>query len=222
MKLLQLKRTLIIRSIIYIILLIGTTLLYGYLSADREAVTQKSDALKSDIADLNNKLTIFNRKIQDIREATKLWQRLNDKHKKSEGLRIDSIKKIFDDYKKQYKLSEATLDLSTPTELTDMYKTDTTVVVSSNVSVKFKVISDEYALSFVDAVMNNLPGYVKLEKLSLTRIGEITDETLLRVSRGEIPELVTGEITFQWRDLKNTTGKPLTNESSTADNKPPL
>jgi hypothetical protein len=209
MKLVKLKKLLIIQLSVCGGIILVAMLLYYWLDNKKQTDLQQSGVLQGEISGLYVKLNAINKKAKEIKEATKLWQRLNEKHKKREGLKIDSIKKTFDQFKKRYRLSEANLDLSTPVELVDIYKTDTTVVVSSEVTVKFKAITDEYVFSFIDAVLKELPGYVKVEMLQMSRTGEVNDDLLRRISKGENPELVAGSMTFQWRDLKDiSTPKP--------------
>jgi len=218
MKFTKLRNILIRNIIIYLIVFVVIGLIYSQLVDKRDSDAQKRDMVQNEVTVLDNKLNALNKKVSDVKEATKLWQRLNEKNKKREGLKIDSIKKILDDLKKRYKLvqTDADIDLSTPVELADIYKTETTVVVASKVTLKFRTITDEYAFSYVDALMKELPGYVKIQNLLLTRTNTpLTDDLLQRISKGEIPELVEGSITFDWRDLKD-----VSNVKSNALSKP--
>jgi hypothetical protein len=209
MKLLKLKRNFLIYGACYATLLIIITVIYSILVDKAITARQKNLAVQSEVMELQNKLTTITKRAKEVRDATNVWQKLNEKHKKSDGLKIDSIKGLFDDFKKKYKLSDVDVDLSAPVELADVYKTETTVVVSSKVTVQFKGITDEYVLSFVDAVQKDLPGYVRIENLQFSRIGEISEDVVRRVSKGEFPGLVGGSITFQWRGLKDIPAKKI-------------
>ena len=75
-------------------------------------------------------------------------------------------------------------------------------MVSSTVTLTFEAISDQYAMSFVDAVKKELPGYVKILSLRINKLDGINEQVIIQASRGEFPSLVKARLQFLWRDLK--------------------
>ncbi|MGB1540288.1 MAG: hypothetical protein ACPG80_04955, partial [Rickettsiales bacterium] len=64
--------------------------------------------------------------------------------------------------------------------------------------INFSAMVDEQAINFVWRVLQEFPGYVKVNKLDIEKTGEITEAALKGISRGRIPRLVKGSIEFDW------------------------
>lgn len=191
------------RGILYVILLSLCGGGYYYVDSTLKGQHRAEQFLQNDINSLNGKITSLLSKSKEFAESYKLWKKLFKTDQKQEGLKISQVQSLLNLFKERYKLTEMSVDLSTPKNLEDIYKTDTAVVQSSEVSLKFAGLSDEYLLSFVGAIKNKFPGYVKIKALKLNRVGKIDKETLLKISRGAAPSLVSGELEFYWRDLKD-------------------
>ena len=207
MKLLQLKKQLIIRIVIALSISAVIFATYIYLNGKEEDILQHQIAAKKKVSALQDRLQLMKKKEKEITEAITLYQRLNDNVKRGDGLNVETFQKTLEDLRDRYKLTQIIVDFTKPVNLEDIYKTDTTVVVSSTVTLKFSGISDEYLLSFVEALTKELPGYVKIHRLMLSRTSDLTDDLLHKISKGENVDLVSGEMTFMWRDLKDVSKK---------------
>ncbi|MCH2546092.1 MAG: hypothetical protein MK052_00575 [Alphaproteobacteria bacterium] len=93
------------------------------------------------------------------------------------------------------------------------FKKKTFVGITSKVTLRFGAMTDYQIIQFFDAILNDFPGYVKVNRFSLTKKEDITDQTLVEASRGKFPELVLGDIEFNWigvreveEETKNTNG----------------
>ncbi|MCD6035569.1 MAG: hypothetical protein K0R63_1310 [Rickettsiales bacterium] len=159
---------------------------------------------------------------KNFADSIKLWERLNDKSKRLEGLKIDEGKQWLEDAKSRYHLGEMVIELTPPEKLGSLYETETSFVEASTVSLRFSALSDEYALSFVDSILHDLPGYVKIEYLKISRSQDLNHDSLLRISKGEKPALVLGELTFKWQELKAIPSKAPVVDSAekTTENQP--
>lgn len=182
-----------------IILMIGVI----YTGSIRDRFLQQKQGEQIEINSLTNRLEEMTRKTKEINEAMKLWQKLNIQSKKREGLKIDKANEIIENLKKRLKLGAIEIDLSAPQELSDIYKTDTVSVVSSDMNLKIKALTDEQIFSFLELLLKELPGYIKLESVTIRRNIEITPDSLQKIIKGEYPELISAEIIFKWRDLKD-------------------
>lgn len=204
MKFQSLRKKLIILGAIYVVFGTCYTTLYFYLNKNHAELDRRKFSLKGQIMSTNTQMANLERKAREVNEAMKLWKRLTGKQKKREGLRIDEVQKRFKKMRVDYKVSDMHINFSTPKELKNKnYKTATTVVVSSDVNLKYSSLSDEYILSLAGAIIKDFTGYVKVKSFRMKKESDLDKKTLLRISRGEKPSIVTGELQFKWRDLKD-------------------
>jgi hypothetical protein len=160
--------------------------------------------MQSSIMAINSEVSSLETKIREAREAHVLWERLNQRERKGDGLEIDKAKEVLHDLEIQYPFPKPiSVDLSTPIELANLYKTDNAVIVSSTVTLKFSGLSDEIILRFIESATSNLPGFVKPRSLNLLRQINLDDTVLAKISQHkEMPDVVTGEFVFEWQDFK--------------------
>ena len=160
---------------------------------------------KSEILTINSESFSLESKINEAKEATKLWSRFNQNDKKGDGLEIDKAKSIIKYVESQYLLSKPIdVNLSTPVELKDIYQTDTTVVVSSDVTLKISAVSDEIIISLIDSTLKNFPGFTRIKTITFNKVTDLTNEIIAVINRGndDLPVIVEGVVVFEWRDLK--------------------
>ncbi len=166
------------------------------------SINEDYDRLKNDTSSLNKKLEGLSKKALEFTESIKVWEKLDDESKTLAGLRINYAKDLLDKLKDQYRLSNVNISFSKPEELKDGYISDTIIVVSSDVSIQFSAITDEYLFGFVDSLLTQYPGYIQVKTFSVTKSKNITKDVLTQIAAGESPALVDGKIDFAWRGLK--------------------
>ncbi|MFN7038944.1 MAG: hypothetical protein ACK4OM_05210 [Alphaproteobacteria bacterium] len=187
---------LIITTFVLIILLSSLFFKNNYFS--------KSEKLKNDIEAIKNNIAETNKKQIEATEALSLWKKVNESYKKREGLAIDKSKLILDNLSKAYYLSKnLEINLSTPIELSDIYKTDTTVIMSSEVNIRLGALTDEYVLKFFDSIKKNFPGFINFKQFSITRRIDLSPDIINQISVKNFPEIVDAQLIFEWRDFKD-------------------
>lgn len=192
-----------------IAILTGILLVIGggvfYLEKTIDDISQKKDWLRNEVNTIKDQLDGLNKKTLEFSEAVKTWESLPSGKKELQGLRINKAKDILDGYKIKYKLPVLETAFSKPTEekLNDSRdSSETIIVISSNVSIQFEGLTDQYIIGFIQELMKDFPGYIQVTNLVITRAGEPTKEILRKISLGEMPGLIKGKIEFIWRDLK--------------------
>jgi hypothetical protein len=197
------RRRLVFWGMVMAVLLVGMVGVYGLAHwMQTTLVGQRDQAVKKD-KDLTQQLNKATAKLMEIAEAEKLWGSVDGRLKEQSGIRIDAGKKLLDMLQTQYKLSkDPQLVLASPVELGDAYKTPSLVVVSSEGTLKFSGITDELALQFLDDFIRQFPGYLRINSFSLERKNEIGQDALRAISIGESPAIVTAQLSFSWRDLR--------------------
>ncbi len=204
MKYKRLQKWVMIRVAIYLAIL--TVIGVGYMLLDMKKKSMVEDKIRilMQTGELNDQLNTLKTKAAEIAEARKLWEQIPSKNKEGNGLRIEKIKTVLDNYGKRYDIKDMDIDLSTPTDLDAPYKNESAVTVTSNVTLKFGSISDENILAFVRAILTDIPGYIKVRSFKMVRQTAITESLLADIRRGLKPVLVNAELSLEWRDLKVT------------------
>jgi hypothetical protein len=168
--------------------------LYSYEISVSEQETSRTSA---DLSDLENK-------IREIREASKIWAKLNQTKEKHNGLEIDNFQTILTDLKKHYRISDKTdINMTSPTEVNGAYKKSTTTVVSSKITLTTSGASDEILLQFIDSLVKNVPGFIAIESLEMNKKNDLTKDVISKIARGEKVNPVEAKIVFSWKDFKD-------------------
>jgi hypothetical protein len=191
-------------SLIYLSLtIICCALYYLICNSIDQAVLDKStiqQSITSAITNSNN----LEAKIRDTKQASNLWRQLNENNKTRNGLKIDQAKILLKNLEKYYYLNKAVdVNLTPPTELSDMYKKETTVVMSSLVTLKFAGVSDELLLGFTDSILKNFPGFISVQSFIMERKEPITIDVTNKAAAGSFENIVEATLVFNWRDFKD-------------------
>jgi hypothetical protein len=202
----KLKKKIIIMSVSYLVFIGFYYLLNDFMVSEKGKVELENASVKVEASKINNDLAVAKNKISEIKEATALWNNLNDKYRKRTGLNIDEAKSTLEMLENKHFLVPPTeIIMSPPVEMTNSssYKTDSIVVVSSDVTIKFKAIIDIDLLNFVGDLEHNFPGYIRINSLFLERRGNVGPEIIKQIKKGDPVSLVAGELVMSWRDLKD-------------------
>lgn len=203
MNIAQLKKESIRQGIITCSIIVLCVAGYLYLGAYSNTLNQEKSTIQKDITATNSRIVNFQRKQQEYEEAKKLWATLSDNQKKRSGIILANAQQLLENLKNQYALGGFKADISKPEELKDIYKTETTVVVSTKVDLTFDALTDESIFSFIGALSRGLPGYVKILSLQISREGNIGPVLLKNLQEGKYQSVVQGRLSFYWRDLKD-------------------
>jgi hypothetical protein len=196
----QLKRQIIIWAVIF-------SLILGAIAYSKknftDAVAQKSNE-ENNIMNMKVDLAALQNKIKSINEQLKLWDTINNKTHKRQGLEIDKFKTIILDLQSHYNLNnKVNVNITSPSELTDTYREKTTVIESSTITLTINATSDLVILAFVDALTKNIPGFLHYQSLVINRNLDLTNEIIIDASKGIEDTLVQATVVLVWRDFKD-------------------
>jgi len=204
MQIQQLRKLVIVRSTVYLSIFACVAVGMLYLSQVDTTTTEKLQWLRNDINALKAKLDGMNQKTLELSEAIKAWEKLPAEQHDLDGLRINAAKDLLDKLQVRYGLSNIKTSFSKPQELTEGYNVENMKVVASTVTISFGALTDEQALQFLATLQENFPGYIQVRSFNLKTDRPITREVVEEVAKGQFPALVTGDIDFQWQDLRYT------------------
>lgn len=180
------------------------------LMSQQQAAYDDETRLNSTISGLNAKVQEIQQKYDKASKSLGLYEQLKrGSQTGDDALARLSISKQFDELKRQYKLSTFNIKISPLVEEQDpSMRKATAVVVSSGITISYKGMTDEFIFSFLNSVQSHLPGYVRVDKFSIKRIGPIDEPAISLASRGGAPELCGGDIELRWFNLKELPKAP--------------
>lgn len=173
------------------------------------------DEYKKDISNFERRIVQLNNELQNVRTKAKefagslrLWKQLDENKKDLVGLQITKAQEIIEKYKNEFLIIDMNSEFARPESLNEEFKRENAEVVSSKITINFKSINDVYALSFVGNILNDIPGYVTINKFVINRKSDVSDEILYNISQGKLVGLVDVKMELDWRDLQQLSTRP--------------
>jgi hypothetical protein len=197
----QLKTLMIFISVLFLIALGGVSYskkTFSNVSAKKISEEDSIIAIKSDLSTLQNKMRAIN-------DQLKLWNTINSKAKKRQGLQIDQFKTILTDLQEHYNLgNKININITSPTELNDIYRAKTTVIESSTITLTINALNDIVVLAFIDSLIKNTPGFLNYQSLVINRNLDLNNEVISDAAKGVEDTLVQATVVLIWRDFKDS------------------
>ena len=203
-KLASLKKTTIKQLSIMAIIIIALAGIYLVLLHLKDENEQKRSQLKLQTNNLNTQIQNLQEQYKKAQASMGLYNSLQAEDEAGTGgINRQNMKGLLDKLKDTYHLSRLTLKMEPAEELPqEKFRKKTTLTEHSEVTLKFSGLTDEYLFSFIDALIHELSGYMRIENMQLRRELPINNDILLKISHGDTPALVSGEIVFHWLGLK--------------------
>lgn len=196
------KKTLIHVAVISGILLVLLAI-YLFLSKVEDDFAMDLSHAERDVNRIQSQSRALDERVEKAQKSLKLYETIaNSNGGMDQTISRKWAKNKLDILKDQYRLSSLTLKMSPVEELEGKeYQKQTTKVVHTEVKLSFSGLTDNHLLSFVEAVLKEFRGYARIDSLRLQRNRVIDNNLIVSISKGAIPEIVTGEITFHWLAL---------------------
>jgi hypothetical protein len=225
MKIQKLQHDLIVRLLISTAVLVVAVIGVYYLRVKVYQLEERYNWLKSDAMSLSRKLDSLNKRTLEFSDAVRVWESMTPGQKQLQGLQLTKAKALLETLQAQLKLNEMNISFSKPEEVSGAEESPATApaigakaplppaqeensivgeikIASSNVSITFKALSDEYAYDFIHGLQHQFPGYVHIKTLTIAQEGKMTKETIQRIADGEFPAMVAVTVDFNWQDLR--------------------
>lgn len=171
-----------------------------------EDQADESTKMKRTLLTTAKRLETINNKYETSRQSLDIYTMLKERQTSGElELSRKFASNLLNRLKDEYKLTHLSLSMS-PAEVIQNkeFQRKNAQVVSSDMKLKFSGISDSQLFSFLQALQIELGGYVRVTALTLDRTGNIDEKSLRAISKGNMPELVKGDVTLEWLGLRKT------------------
>lgn len=201
MKFQMLRKTLIKYSIIMLLaVLVSSVIAYSVFSWS-SGLQQEAKRAQSRLNAARGEVSSRESENKSARNSLELYRQITGESEQAKisDLSRDKAQFWLKDIAKQNDIVdlEGSFDPVTPIASTDFKKT-TLEGISSLVKLNFAAMTDVQIYRFIEAVLDDFPGYVKITAFTLERTGEVTDSVLRAAGRGEVPKLVKGTMEFYW------------------------
>lgn len=201
----ELKKSQLAKIYLYTGLVVLSLALTGSLYVWSQKLVEKSGWLQNEISSQNQNITRARNDANDFQQAVNTWNNLNASQKQKQGVNIDKARELIDQLKIKYRIQRIDVNMTSPIINNDIRRKNGTKdfqIEESIVKINFDTITDIYALSFINALAKQLPGFVKITDVKLERVGQVNPAILEKIAQGTFPVLVKGKMDFIWQDFK--------------------
>jgi type II secretory pathway pseudopilin PulG len=200
-KLQSLKKQLVKNAIIMLVAVSVTGAIaysvFSWSSGVQEEAQQAQNRLNNAERDVNSR-TLKN---EDARKYLELYQRItgDDEQSKISNLNRRKAQEWYSIVSKDLHIRNGKGNFGSETVIAaDPFKKKTLQGISSLVKLEFEALTDRQVYAFLDTLLTDFPGYVKITKFSMEKDGEITDAVLRSAGKGNFPNLVKTQFEFYW------------------------
>jgi len=204
----KLIKTVVIFGIVLAVLITA----YVMTGAGASADGKKLRRLKSEVKSLEGKIFTAKSNLAKEKEFKKKLANFNPKYLpkntnyNSESSRIRVLSPLMDSLKRKHRMNKVSVKVSNLTESKHSNNLKSLKLYEGEVQIGFESLTGSNAMAFAyDLITNNISGYVQMNKFSLSKRGELTQQLLYDISdTGHIPSLVSGELLFTWTTMSDT------------------
>lgn len=162
---------------------------------------ETKNQLQSRISQLQGETASARERLESADASAALYAKIASSRSRDVALPItrDELTNVLSTVKDIHRLSKLNMELSPFEAFTNEDLTAMEVKASkAAVKLTFGGMSDQHLFSFIERLNRDLAGFAKLTKVSLTRSLAFDIDMMRQVSRGSEPEMVTGDVEFDW------------------------
>lgn len=117
--------------------------------------------------------------------------------------RIRAVRPVIEVLETRYRLTQLDVKISKIDDPVPVEQDPSYLLISSDLTIQFQAPTDEFVFSFIHMLIDQLPGYLYLKDLDISREEQITTKLLQQISASRSPvPLVKGTLTLGWKTLK--------------------
>ena len=201
-KLKQLRQQVIKKSAIavgVVVVCFGVSIATGMLS---ESANEKKNKAQGALGQLQGELTTLNTQIANSGTAEKRFleiasTRRNDDYVADSDVMKEFLRAAKENYRfaDDFKLNLAASKLSDKPEFSGM---NFDISIREPMRVELKAISDVHAYSFIQHLLRDAPGMIKVNRWNMKREKDIDEASIRLMSTGQVVESVETLVEFSW------------------------
>ncbi|GEM_PF-1873857 len=171
------------------------------------SVDQQRNTLRSELSAAESRISEITRQIDDSGTSSEIF---NDIRSKKDNLSFtferDQVAERLAVLRDKYRLSSLSLTVSPESEINiPRLQNMSMKAVYTVIDLKFGAMSDTHVFSFIDDLQRSMPGFVRVDDITIER-EKAMDVTIFRqMSRGAVPQMISGSLSFKWIGLRPLT-----------------
>ncbi|AXW84730.1 hypothetical protein BKM88_00810 [Anaplasma marginale] len=203
----MLRRCCILQVVLLTILIVLCVTLGNTYNSMTEYRAAES-ALTRSIANINAEIQNVHEHETQLNNSFSVWREMSDTHvySRDDEHTNGGLQSIIRGLCRKHKVIIKNLTISDPRDMSDDYKKHYTKVVRHVVRMQFEALTDRHAVMLVHAIKYDIPGFIAVRLLEMTKEKDITQEVLASSNRKVILPTVKGEIVL---DVYGIYGKHL-------------
>ncbi len=195
-----LKKKIIVLAAIFLAILMTLAGVWYLLSSQEASGEKDLKAMQRKTRAASSKIDAIEVKYELARNSIERYGTLTEEL--SEGKLSVSKEKVYDllrQLNELHRISNLKLDIDNVSPIkagaseSELFKTEFT-----NINVEFDSLSDLHALAFLQAIEEQLEGYLVMNSLHISRERQITREVLQAFAKGEKPRVVSTKVNYAW------------------------
>ncbi len=180
---------------------------YSYLSS----LEDESKKLDSEITTIEQNITTTTKDYKTLTTAYSLYQDIEDRQKPTDSgfdtstQRIRTLSPIVDRIKEHYNVINFSSALADNPMLNEEdYELEFSQVFENKVNISFSVLTDEIAYAIIDDIINQVPGYMIIQSMTMEKSRDFSPEAVSEIRSGNINlSLVDVDAVLLWSTVKN-------------------
>ncbi|AHX04471.1 hypothetical protein EHF_0857 [Ehrlichia japonica] len=177
-------------------LLVTLSVTLHYLYRSNTYIVQNNLRIADEIQKLSFKVMNVHKHEAMLNDSGILWQEISTSNIYSTFYE-ENLGALISNLFKKYYLFNFQINISSPKVVNDIYNKQHIDVIKRHIEIRFSSISDEQVFLFLNAIYNDISGYVKVISLNIEKNTDITNEVLQAALKGETIPIVRGSISFE-------------------------
>lgn len=168
-----------------------------------KSVDTKRMSLQSEVSNSESRIADITRQIDESGTSSEVFNKIRGQKDNLEfNFERDQARDRLAVLREKFRLSSLALVVSPEITLNlPKLQNMNTGAVYTDIELKFGAMSDTHIFSFIEELQRSMPGFVRVDKIELER-EKAMDVTIFRLmSRGAVPQMVSGTIVFKWIGL---------------------
>lgn len=201
-----LRKRLLTESAIAAVVLVVIGAATYFIDTMNDDYTGRKNALEGQVSAVTNEMNGLREKYIRIQKDKDLYQKVMEMTANDTlSSNIDLADARMWEYKKAYGFSKLALKYGDPALIEDAkYKRPTTVIGTRASVITFEGAMDEDVYELVQSVSREFPGAVAVNSFSVSRVSNLTDDSLRTLSRAGKYTLVKGQMGFTWLGMQSS------------------
>lgn len=144
------------------------------------------------------------REVTSSKEALEFYNKFKETGASADSTyRKDSVRDILSIIKDESNVNKILFTMDPFVELEEPNdRRKNAVLIQTEMKIQFTAVDDLHVQRLLSLIENNFPGNVYYTLFKIEKTRNITDAILLEISKGKLPDLVTGEIHLKWKGIK--------------------